>query len=687
MSTLAGMNGSRALIAVILSVVALASCRERPAENPSVIYSCDEFTVYPDSVVEDTLVVRADNPLQLSGDRLIWRARAVDGRHPLYQSSQSLVDALYNRGVARLTGRRTESTVANAYDIALSTAILDPGHSMKLLRRRIERGRIASDSAAWPVATDRIVWAAAAWEVYLMTGDRQWLSESRKVVKATLVDDLGLLYDRRYGLFRGHSTVPTEAARSFPDWMGLSDRYASMGLTVNVLYLRALEILEMMNNESGITDPDITALRQRLAPAINDCLWIPNLNRYSQYLYSEPYPIASQASDNLGQSLAIIYGAATAEMASALVGNNPVTTRGIEALHPTPHNADSIYSGPSAMVMGWWNLAALKAGNGDALTAGIGALCRSAALRGDGDAAIASLPLRIIAGIELTTRGISFHPFVPQAFGGVKRLTGIIYRDSEIDITVRGTGCTIDTFRLDGRITPEHIVPAGIVPGSHHVEIVLANDVLPAGKVNIADKAVMPATPDVRWTGLREALIREGSGDTDFAVYLNGDLDEEIINPKYSLYEAPVFTAVSIAPLRDESVWGYAGAPYYYYPDSSFAMVIPFSERGADEELDIDVPQAATYFASVSFANRTGTELRQNRPVAFAAEVNGQPVGLFVGHRVEPPLLRAWSNMLALTLHKGKIKIRVHPLNYIHSYNPFIGDQPIELLSLRLIRS
>lgn len=476
------MKGSKALIAVILSVVALASCRERPAENPSVIYSCDEFTVYPDSVVEDTLVVRADNPLQLSGDRLIWRARAVDGRHPLYQSSQSLVDALYNRGVARLTGRRAESTVANAYDIALSTAILDPGHSMKLLRRRIERGRIASDSAAWPVATDRIVWAAAAWEVYLMTGDRQWLSESRKVVKATLDDDLGLLYDRRYGLFRGHSTVPSEAARSFPGWMELSDRYASMGLTVNVLYLRALEILEMMNNESGITDPDITALRQRLAPAINDCLWIPNLNRYSQYLYSEPYPIASQASDNLGQSLAIIYGAATAEMASALVGNNPVTTRGIEALHPTPHNADSIYSGPSAMVMGWWNLAALKAGNGDALTAGIGALCRSAALRGDGDAAIASLPLRIIAGIELTTRGISFHPFVPQAFGGVKRLTGIIYRDSEIDITVRGTGCTIDTFRLDGRITPEHIVPAGIVPGSHHVEIVLANDVLPAGK-------------------------------------------------------------------------------------------------------------------------------------------------------------------------------------------------------------
>ena len=78
MSTLAGMKGSKALIAVILSVVALASCRERPAENPSVIYSCDEFTVYPDSVVEDTLVVRADNPLQLSGDRLIWRARAVD---------------------------------------------------------------------------------------------------------------------------------------------------------------------------------------------------------------------------------------------------------------------------------------------------------------------------------------------------------------------------------------------------------------------------------------------------------------------------------------------------------------------------------------------------------------------------------------------------------------------------------
>lgn len=197
----------------------------------------------------------------------------------------------------------------------------------------------------------------------------------------------------------------------------------------------------------------------------------------------------------------------------------------------------------------------------------------------------------------------------------------------------------------------------------------------------------MPATPDVRWTGLREALIREGSGDTDFAVYLNGDFDEEIINPKYSLYEAPVFTAVSIAPLRDESVWGYAGAPYYYYPDSSFAMVIPFGERGADEELDIDVPQAATYFASVSFANTTETELRKNRPVAFAAEVNGQPAGLFVGHRVEPPLLRAWSNMLALTLPKGKIKIRVHPLNYIHSYNPFIGDQPIELLSLRLIRS
>ncbi|HAQ19743.1 MAG TPA: hypothetical protein DCR40_11000 [Prolixibacteraceae bacterium] len=44
--------------------------------------------------------------------------------------------------------------------------------------KKVKNGHIIQDTGtggAWPVSSNRVVWAMAAWEIYTYTGDRNWL--------------------------------------------------------------------------------------------------------------------------------------------------------------------------------------------------------------------------------------------------------------------------------------------------------------------------------------------------------------------------------------------------------------------------------------------------------------------------------------------------------------------------------
>ena len=62
---------------------------------------------------------------------------------------------------------------------------------MATLKSVVENGMISHKhkSSLWPINTDDISWAMAAWEIYAVTGDKDWLKWSYDVVKRTVTDE------------------------------------------------------------------------------------------------------------------------------------------------------------------------------------------------------------------------------------------------------------------------------------------------------------------------------------------------------------------------------------------------------------------------------------------------------------------------------------------------------------------
>ena len=58
---------------------------------------------------------------------------------------------------------------------------------------------------SWPISTDRVVWAMAAWEYYLYTGDKSWLESVYDGLKYTAQKDIHVAFDANAGLFKGET--------------------------------------------------------------------------------------------------------------------------------------------------------------------------------------------------------------------------------------------------------------------------------------------------------------------------------------------------------------------------------------------------------------------------------------------------------------------------------------------------
>lgn len=191
------------IILTVAAAVLMLGC-SRGTGRRSIIYECDSFTVFADSVVgADGVTLRPVSPEHLPPSCTST------------SSGQSLVDAVYNRSAAAIdsvaaAGVAAKSTRLTACSVILSLAALNPDAAMRMLRDRVSFGRLIQDSGAggaWPVGTDRIIWAVAAWEVYAVTGDREWLAEAFEIVSRTLAADMDNILDPRYNLVHGQLSI------------------------------------------------------------------------------------------------------------------------------------------------------------------------------------------------------------------------------------------------------------------------------------------------------------------------------------------------------------------------------------------------------------------------------------------------------------------------------------------------
>jgi Bacterial alpha-L-rhamnosidase 6 hairpin glycosidase domain len=404
-----------------------------------------------------------------------WKLGTDISGRAQYHSDQPIVDALFNLSLEEATKNiEKDSTFRTgakwggvwtrdvSYSTLLAFAFHEPEVAKTSLRKKVNRNRIIQDTGsggAWPVSSDRTTWALAAWEIYKATGDRNWLAEAFQVIKNSVYDDAKTLYDPQTGMYCGESSFLDWREQTYPKWMSNMDIYVSLNLGTNVVHYQTHRILAQMAKILGEPHQQYELTAEKIKAGINKYLWMADKGYYAQYLYGRPYLTVSPRFEALGEALAVLFDVADPERAKTIFSKSPVTDYGVTCIFPQipgipPYHNDAIWP----FVQSYWNLAAAKVGNEEALNRGLAAIYRAGALfltnyenfvAGTGDfdgteinsdrmlwsmAGNLAMVHRVFIGMSFEADGIRFQPVVPKTYGGKKTLSNFHYRNAVLHI-------------------------------------------------------------------------------------------------------------------------------------------------------------------------------------------------------------------------------------------------------------
>ncbi|MDE5554964.1 MAG: hypothetical protein K2J10_07265, partial [Muribaculaceae bacterium] len=181
-----------------------------------------------------------------------WTRRNDLSAYPVLTTPNRLHTAIYNLGLDEMVNAVEPDTTLRtgkawggvwtrdvSYSIILSMAYMQPLASQISLMQKVNaNGRIIQDTGsggAWPVSSDRMIWAVAAYEIYKVTGDRKWLEYIYPVIKNSLFDDLEVVAAKN-GLVQGETSFIDWREQSYPRWMQTADIYQSQALGTSVVH-------------------------------------------------------------------------------------------------------------------------------------------------------------------------------------------------------------------------------------------------------------------------------------------------------------------------------------------------------------------------------------------------------------------------------------------------------------------
>jgi hypothetical protein len=490
-----------------------------------------------------------------------WKLTSDISKYPEYESPHALMNALHNMALDEMvmlmeedgTFRTGEAwpgvwTRDLSYATLLSLAYLDPERCINSLMIKVSNKRIIQDTGtggAWPVSSDRVVWALAAWEIYKFTGDRAWLEKAFEIVKNSLDDDSKTIIDPATGLIRGESSFLDWRKQTYPLWMEPADIFGSLNLGTNAAYFQALKVAGQMAQELDRED-SWSARAEMLGENINDRLWIEDKGYYGQYLYGRRNRSLSPRAEALGEAFAVLFDITGEERKQKVLMNTPVTPFGITCIYPQipgipPYHNNGIWP----FVQAFWTLANAENKHSEAVEAGLASIIRPAALfltnkenfvAENGDfagtevnsdrqlwsvAAMLALHHRVLIGISFEKDKMEFNPVIPESFSGSYSLKNFRYRNGTYNISVTGWGDGISSFKIDGAKSPDNFIPATMT-GDHTVEIMM-NGKNSNRTYNKADNYTAPETPvltagnsTISWTRI--------SGASVYRVYRNGEM-------------------------------------------------------------------------------------------------------------------------------------------------------------------
>lgn len=668
-----------------------------------------------DGVYEVTLTMKGHKYENIKDSH--WKLSKDISAFPKYRSNYPLTDALYNMALEEMekavepdstfrTGKEWAGVWTRdiSYSIILSMATLQPEVSKKSLLRKVKNGKIIQDTGtggAYPVSSDRMVWAIAAWEIYKVTGDASWLQQAFGIIKNSLEDDQQNIYDRETGLARGESSFLDWREQTYPEWMQPADIFQSENLGTNAVHFQANIVLSNMAkllNDLQAAEK-YNRIAEKIKNGINKYLWQPERGYYGQYLYGRNSKTLSPRSEALGEALCVLFDIADFKKQRSIIENTPVTAFGIPCIYPQipdipPYHNNGIWP----FVQSYWALASAKAGNEQAVIESISAIYRPAALfltnqenfvAANGDLAGTrinssnmlwslsgniSLIYKILFGINYQADRLVLKPFVPAALKGKRSLTEFKYRNAMLDFEMEGYGNKIKSIALNGKILAKPEIMADL-KGRHTVKIILENNDPGASKINRVANDFSPATPSTvlssgQLTWLPVEKVK------NYVILKNGKKIETITKTSFTINpdEYGQYQVIAIDPMGLESFAGEpqgstqadavhkyevekfvaaAGLPYQGFSGDGFAEIS--KTKNTKININVIIPQTGKYAIDFKYGNGNGPVNTDNK-CAIRTLMNGSN---FLGTVVFPQRGRSqwadwgYTNAVITRLEKG----------------------------------
>ncbi len=700
-----------------------------------VIYSDREFTWTREAFIQGTLRAYAPDSYTLvsnypdaefeSGQ---WHLEADLSGQPLYSAPTRLEEAIFNLSLEEsVKAVEPDSTLRTgvqwggvwtrdvSYSTILGISAVQTEAAKKSLMAKVDvLGRIIQDTGtggSWPCSTDRLVWVMAAYELYKVTGDEEWKAAIYPVIKRSLEDDRATVFDTSTGLVKGESSYLDWRKQEYPLWMNAVDIYQSENLGTECVHYAAWDILAKLEGElgDGVKADEYRKVADDLKNAINRNLWMEDKGWYAQYLYGRKYPVKSPRFETLGEALTILLGICPESDVAAMVAKAPCEDFGTPCFYPQikgipPYHNDAMWP----FVQGYWNKAAAKAGNPDAVLHGIACIYRMAALfltnkenvviyngHCEGTqinssrqlwsiAGALSSVLNVLMGMEFLEDGISFHPVVPLEMAGTRRLEHFKWRKSLLDIEVTGYGAGIRSFSIDGKECRDDFFPEDL-EGRHNISIVL-NGQFPSRGINMVPNVYSPATPaPAKVFGSSTGNHFTWSSDADsFVVLRNGVPVDTTTLGIYEVKQDGEYQVIAVG--RDG--WGsFASEPIDYHSDEIVEKIKVYTTRAWNRDIAVGiyVPDDGLWFADFLYNNPQDDFEHNNKCCNRTVYVNGVKAGLAVfpqvGKGLTKLLLR--SNCLKLELRKGYNRIELTYSSENENMNIDVNECYID--SIRLI--
>lgn len=720
-------------IALILFI--LGGCVVSAQEYP--LYQSDAFSVFPRKVVQGEYHanVVAPNALTSTFDNKQWLQHKGGVGYPSFSCAVPISNTMYNLSVEEMASLvEADSTWRTgtlwggvwtrdvSYSALLALAYMDPDVTRNSLMKKVRNGKIVQDTGtggSWPVSTDRMTWTLAAWQVYLATGDKKWVEKCFDIVYQSMLQDEQVVYDSETGLVRGEASFLDWREEVYPRWMQPADIAQSECLGTNAVFFRANQIAARMAQICGEKDLAVhfNEKAESIKAGINKYLWLEDKGYYGQYLYGRGSLTVSPRSETLGEALCVIFGIADSARARRIVSSVALSPYGTPAFSPQipnvyPYHNNAVWP----FVQAYWMWASAEAGNLLSLEHSIASIYRATAMYASnmenfnattGDLNTAtnspsqlwsvagniSVAHRILMGITLQEDGIAFHPMVPKAWEGAKKLTNFKYRKAVLDIIVTGYGNKVVSCYIDGKRQKNNMIPANI-SGRHTVKVTLNSEYVGAfDPVNHQPIVTAPETPQAFLDDANLLGWHQVPNVKSYIILRNGEAidtvpERRINDNRYTIPVATTYTEYQVIAVDEDGVQSFASEPVVYYnydnerlfdmikfaPATTFAECKGFTGEGAVEVapkmnsrivMSIDVPEDGIYQIDFRYANGSDNRIYSNKCAVRTLWYNNNRVGRIVFPQRGKGLWQVWGNSTSV-----RLKLKSGAQTLVLAYEP-----------------